>query len=113
MLASFKRLILITLEGLLGRSKTFQRFKMTPSHLSFKANLIPIVPRPKNTLSAVDLPILVNFSMKSVISFRSLQICTSVALSISQQFYLGSLITSTFGCQLSLLIFGFVVAMVS
>ncbi len=86
---------------------------MIPSLPCSKASLIGTVPRPEDTLSDVDLPTLVGFSGKSVISLQSLQMCMSATLSISQQSCLGPFNARTFGCQLSLSGVGFILATVS
>ena len=75
---------------------------MIPLLPSSKANLIRTVPRPGDTPSDVDPPTLVGFSAKSVISLKSLETCTSAALSISHQSCQGPLSARAFDCQLSL-----------
>ncbi len=85
---------------------------MSRSLHSLRASLIQTVPHPGDTPSAVDPPTLRDLSVKFVISLRLLQMCTSVALSISQQFCLGSFTASTFGCHLSLSGFGSALATV-
>ncbi len=73
-----------------------------PSVPSFNTNLILTFPLLGEMPSEVDLPTFVEFSVKSIISFLSLQTCTSAILSTSQQLCLGPVTVKMLDCQLSI-----------
>lgn len=75
---------------------------MIPSLPSSFDSLILTVPRPGDMPSDVEPPTLVGFSVKPVISLKSLPTCTSAALSISQQLCFGPLTADNFDRQMFL-----------
>lgn len=79
------------------------KFSIIPSVLSFRVNLIQTIPRLGDILSDIDQLTVFDLSAKSLISLRLLQMCTLVAISISQQFYFKPCNVKAFGYQLSIL----------
>lgn len=87
-------------DGLLGRKNTSFRSRMTPSFPPFRLRRRRTLPRPGDIPSEIYPPILVGF-LYPVMRFRSLQSCTSAALSTSHEAPRGPFVARTFGCQLS------------